>query len=155
MIRFITVLSLITFFACSSSKTVEHIPRRVAIDFSSNKRNDKIDALNKGDTLILSFPIPHGGDLGITDPSGTFYFLVYAASDQQSPSLIDWNQFKQTKQLKIITDETKAKPWIDSIKTNQLIFTKSGVYEIQLSENLETDDGTAIEAKNVYYKDHY
>jgi hypothetical protein len=45
-------------------------------------------------------------------------------------------------QFKIITDKTKSAPWVDSIRTTEIIFSKPGLYEIQLSENLETDDGS-------------
>jgi hypothetical protein len=66
---------------------------------------------------------------------------------------VDWHAFANMDHLEIITDKTKVNPWDARIKGNQLVFTKTGTYEIRLSENLETDDGTPVEIEDVYYID--
>jgi hypothetical protein len=109
------------------------------------------DTLYSGDTLKIKFKTPHAKDLAITDPDGNFFFVVYAYNDPTKPSLVDWNGFENMDQLEIITNKTKVNPWNASSKENQLIFTKTGPYEINLSENLETDDGTPVEIEKVYY----
>lgn len=113
------------------------------------------DTLYKGDTLKINFKVPHFKDLAISTPKNKFYFVVYAESENKQPSLVDWNDFAYHKTIQIITDKTKANPWEASIKTNQIIFKETGTYKVKLSENLETDDGTPIEVRNVYYIDKY
>jgi hypothetical protein len=110
------------------------------------------DTLYKGDTLKLEFKTPHPKDLAIMTPDGSFFFLVYAHDNKGgTKSLMDWNTFDNIDQLYIITDKTKADPWDARINENQIIFTKTGSYEIRMSENLETDDGTPMETKTIYY----
>jgi hypothetical protein len=109
------------------------------------------DTLFKGDTLTIKFKTPHSRDLGIITPDNKFFFLVYGFNDPKKPSLVDWNEFADIDTLQIITDKTKANPWNASVTENQIIFTKTGSYEILLSENLETDDGTPFEIDTVYY----
>ena len=111
------------------------------------------DTLYKGDTLKINFKVPHFKDLAISTPKDKFYFVVYAQPEKDKPSLVDWNDFAYLKTIQIITDKTKANPWDASYNTNQIIFKETGTYQIKLSENLETDDGTPIEVKNVYYID--
>ena len=111
------------------------------------------DTLYKGDTLTINFKVPHYKDLAIRTPKDTLFFVVYSNSDNGQPSLVDWDKFANQKALQIITNKTKANAWYASIKTNQLIFKETGNYQINLSENLETDDGTPVEIKNVYYID--
>jgi hypothetical protein len=109
------------------------------------------DTLYKGDTLRINFKVPHYKDLGIITPSENFFFVVYAYTEKDEPSLVDWNEFENQRNIEIITDKTKANPWNAQIKENKIIFRETGVYKIQLSENLETDDGTPIEVRSVYY----
>jgi hypothetical protein len=111
------------------------------------------DTLFKGDTLSIKFKTPHFKDLAIATPDDKFFFVVSANNDPAQPSLVDWDTFAHLANLEIITDRTKANPWDARIKENQLIFTKTGRYEIRLSENLETDDGTPVEIATVYYFD--
>jgi hypothetical protein len=154
MKRVILILGSFSFLACNSNKLITNKPKSVSLYFSPTNEGAGIGTLSKGDTLSLKFQRPHGGDLAIRDPDSKLFFLVYAFSNAEKPSLVDWNKFKQMTEIKIITDKTKAAPWVDSIKTNQLIFSKPGLYEVQLSENLETDDGTPVEYRSVFYKDH-
>ncbi len=109
------------------------------------------DTLFLGDTLKIKFKIPHPRDLAIRNPENKFFFLVYEGSDSLMPPLVDWEKFEHVGHLEIITNKTKAKPWDARINENQIIFTKSGKYEILLSDNLETDDGTPVEYQTVYY----
>ncbi len=113
------------------------------------------DTLYKGDTLTIHFKVPHYKDLAITKPNGDFMFLVFSAPEQNHPSLVNWDDFENARTIKIITDKTKANPFNFNIKSNQLIFTETGLYNVKLSENLETDDGTPVEIRSVYYINKY
>ena len=65
--------------------------------------------------------------------------------------LMDPDKFMKVGQLELITDKTKARPWVYGRDKNELIFTRSGWYSVRLSENLQTDDGTPVYQCRVYY----
>ena len=129
------------------------MPMQIVTDSNEMQIISATDTLYFGDTLTINFKVPHFKDLAITTPSDKFYFLIYFHSDADQSSIVDWDEFANHKTLAIITNETKANPWDARIKSNQLIFTETGVYEIRLSENLETDDGTPVEIRKVFYFD--
>jgi len=112
------------------------------------------DTLYKGDTLRIKFKTPHPRDFAITTPDDKFFFVVYGGNDTTMPSLVDWTEFENMDFLEIITNQTTANPWDVRESKNKLIFTTTGQYEIRLSENLETDDGTPVEIERVYYNDN-
>lgn len=109
------------------------------------------DTLYLGDTLKVKFKTPHPKDFAIRTPDNRFFFLVYALSDPEMPSLYDWNEFANMNTIEIITDKTKANPWDASASENCLIFAVTGTYKILLSDKLETDDGTLVETVTVYF----
>ncbi|MBW8050362.1 MAG: hypothetical protein FVQ77_08510 [Cytophagales bacterium] len=111
------------------------------------------DTLYKSDTLKIKFKTPHSRDFAITTPDDKFFFVVYWGNDTTNPSLVDWTEFENLDYLEIITDQTTANPWDAREPKNKLIFNITGQYEILLSENLETDDGTPVEVERVYYYD--
>jgi hypothetical protein len=109
------------------------------------------DTLYLGDTLKMEFKTPHPKDFAITTPDKKFFFVIYAFNDTTKPSLYDWNEFANMRSIEIATDKTKANNWDARVTENQIIFNRTGVYEIRLSENLETDDGTPVETIKIYY----
>lgn len=110
--------------------------------------------LFRGDTLSLEMATPHGGDLAVRAPDGTDFFVVYIPNDDGPGSgpLMDQKEFVKLGQLRLITDKTKARPWVYGREKNELIFTKTGWYQVRLSENLQTDDGTPVFTCRVYYQ---
>ena len=109
------------------------------------------DTLYLGDTLRITFKTPHPKDFAIMTPDDKFFFVVYAYSDARKPSLYDWNAFANMRSIEMIPDQAKANHWNAGVTENKIIFDKTGTYEIRLSENLETDDGTPVEIVSVYY----
>ena len=105
------------------------------------------DTLYKGDSLKIKFKMPHSGDFAIATPDSIFFFLSI------DTSFIKYDKFLKTENLEIITNKTKAIPYVYNATEKILIFNKTGKYEISLSENLDTDDGTPVEIENVYYFD--
>ena len=119
--------------------------------------NEKITCsprkLYRGDTLVITMSIPHGGDLAIMGPDRSFSFIVYYQPDKNSKQqpLIRREKFETMAQLKLATDQIREMMWAEDEKPNRLIFTKTGWYEVWLSANLETDDGTPVAKCRVYY----
>ena len=97
------------------------------------------DTLYEGDTLRLRMSTPHGGQLAIIDPDGTYFFVVYYRPMPEEPSLMPTDEFATRDSLLIATAETKAAPWVSGREQNELIFTVSGRYTALLAHNLETD----------------
>ncbi|MFH0802822.1 MAG: hypothetical protein V2A78_10625 [bacterium] len=110
--------------------------------------------LYQGDMLTLKMETLHGGYLGICTPDGKFFFVVCPHPGDGRNSLVPSEEFTNMSELKIITNVTKAALW-EYGHGMELIFTKSGNYEILLSDNLETDDGTPVYKCNVKYIDRH
>lgn len=96
---------------------------------------------------------PHGGDLAVRAPDGTDFFVIYSPNEVGTGTrpLMDPERFMRLGQLKLVTDEIKARPWEYGREKTELIFTKTGWYEVRLSDNLMTDDGTPLYTCRVYY----
>ncbi len=109
--------------------------------------------LFRGDTLTLEMATPHGGDLAVRTPDGTDFLVVYEPHDEGPAArpLMDAEEFMRLRQLNLITDKTKARPWEYGREKNELIFTRTGWYAVRLSENLLSDDGTPVYQCRVYY----
>ena len=108
--------------------------------------------LYRGETLVLNMTVPHGGDLAIVGPKKSFSFLVFEPSEnsRQQP-LINREKFETMAQLRLATDKVREMMWAADERPNRLIFTRTGWYEVWLSANLETDDGTPVAKCRVYY----
>jgi len=159
-------LLLLIIFSCSEKGTIEKvsidetqidttetgIPEPQFITDPTEKAILSIqDTLFLGDTLKIQFKTPHTKDLAIVDPDDNFFFVVYSQNDTLMPSLADWDKFETMNEISIVTDKTKVNPWNAKFHSNQIVFTKTGKYEVLLSENLETDNGTPVEKEIVYY----
>lgn len=110
--------------------------------------------LFRGDTLTLNMSVPHGRQMAIIQPGGTFFFVVYAPQGKPTAarSLMDMKEFRNRRQLTLATETAKATPYeYGRDDRNELIFTKTGWYEVRVSENLQTDDGTPVAKCRVHY----
>ena len=94
---------------------------------------------------------PHGGDLSVTDPAGTFFFLV-RGGQSQTPSLAVPGDFAEVESVELDVEGAMATPYVYGDSTSALLFEQAGVYRFRLSENLETDDGTPNGECSVAYQ---
>lgn len=108
------------------------------------------DTLWLGDTLTIRFRVPHPTDLAVFDPDDKFFFVVYDGVMEGGPPLVPPGQFARMDRLQLLPGVT-ANIWTAGVKEPQPIFTRAGTYELRLSEELETDDGTPVETETVYY----
>ena len=94
-----------------------------------------------GDTLHLRFQSPHPQYLGVIDPEGSFFYLVYPASEATEglKPLLDSRKFIHLDHLDIPIANLKADPYKYGVMENQPVFNKSGTYTFILGENLHTD----------------
>jgi hypothetical protein len=109
--------------------------------------------LLRGDTLTLDMATPHGGELAVRAPDGTDFFVIFRPHviGPAARPLMDPERFMKFGQLRLVTDGIKARPWEYGRKENEFIFTKTGWYEVRLSENLMSDDESPLHTCKVYY----
>lgn len=117
------------------------------------KMQAKTTTLYKNETLELQFAAPNAPYLGVVDPSGHFFYVVFpseAAIGQLKP-LIDSERFAPLHTLKINTRTLTADPYTHGIYRNQRVFTQTGAYTFILGENLHVDDPGLLDKVRVYY----
>jgi len=109
--------------------------------------------LYKNETLQLHFSLPHPQFLGVIDPDGHFFYVVFPAENSvgQLKPFVSSERFESLKTLKIATSTFKADPYIYGVLENQPVFTKSGTYRFLLGDNLHVDDESTIKVLKVKY----
>lgn len=157
---FLTLFLIIFLVGVKSSAKDEQplssIPKPGSLNINLNEKiTCSPRKLYRGDTLIITVSVPHGGDLAIIGPDGRFSFIVYYQPDKNSKQqpLINRERFQSMAELKLATDQIREMMWAADEKPNRLIFARTGWYEVRLSANLETDDGTPVAKCRIYYVD--
>ena len=112
------------------------------------------DPVYKGETLDLHFTVPNAPYLGVIDPDGKFFYLVFPAADAvgKLQPLVDSETFAKLSILRISTATLKADPYTYGVYENQAVFTKSGTYRFICGENLHVDDEDEIQVVQIRYK---
>lgn len=148
-------LALLAGFALFTASLTSAQSRKPKISTSSRmvKLKCSPQKLFKGETLSLDMTTPHGGDLAVRAPDGTDFLVVFEPHDEgpNAQPLMEAEKFMKLGQLKLVTDQTKARPWEYGRDKNELIFTRTGWYQVRLSENLLSDDGTPLYSCRVHY----
>ena len=130
------------------SVAINHAPVQKSPEMWAKKTT-----LYKGETLELQFAAPNAPFLGVVDPAGHFFYVVFpadAAVGKLKP-LVDSEQFTDLVSLKINTRTFKADPYTYGVYQNQRVFTQSGTYTFILGENLHVDDPEFIDKVSVRY----
>lgn len=106
-----------------------------------------------GETILLRFKTPHPQFLGVIDPDGHFFYLVFPLAQcvGKLTPLVDSQAFIGLDRLEISTSGLKADPYRYGVEENQPVFTKSGTYAFLMGENLHADDPTEMDRVKVKY----
>jgi hypothetical protein len=109
--------------------------------------------LYKGESFDLHFDLPHAQYLGVVDPDGKFFYVVFPAANAvgKLTPLVTSEKFISLKTLKINTQTFKADPYIYGVMENQPVFNKSGNYRVVLGEDLHTDDESSLTIIHIQY----
>lgn len=159
-IQALTFLTATGWMLSHSSDPVSLSPTRepsVALRHVSAAKPSKIWAsdsiLYHGDTLELHFTTPNAPFLGVIDPMGHFFYLVFPGDDavENLKPLVESKQFVAMQTLKIDTQSLLADPYTYGVYTNQPVFTTSGKYTFILGEDLHVDDPGLIDKVSVRY----
>lgn len=107
----------------------------------------------KGETIELFFQGGNPPFLGIIDPTGHFFYIVFPAEDALGnlKPFVDSKHFTALQALRINTCSFEADPYVYEIYNNQPVFTKSGNYTFVMGENLHVDDFGLLENVVVRY----
>jgi hypothetical protein len=104
--------------------------------------------ISKGEGFDLHFKTPHPGYLGVLNPKGQFFYLVFPKSEGPVllQPLVDSDAFAQMRALHINTATLSGDPYTYGVYENQKVFTQSGTYRFVLGENLHVDqeDGLCV-----------
>lgn len=109
--------------------------------------------LFKGEDLTLHFKTPHPQYLGVIDPDGHFFYVVFPKENSAGKlkPLLDSKLFETMKTLTISTEKFSADPYTYGVLENKPVFTKSGTYRFLLGDNLHVDDENALTILKVNY----
>lgn len=110
--------------------------------------------LYKGESLSLYFDMPHAQYLGVIDPDGHFFYIVFpaeAGSGKLKP-LVNSERFVTLNTLSINTATFKADPYTYGVLANKKVFTKSGTYRFLLGDNLHVDDERFLTVLKINYR---
>ncbi len=138
-----------------STTPISATPEVPMVTVSAPKIWAQTAPVHKGEKFDLSFETPHAAYLGVIDPSGKFFYVIFPAQDAQGKlkPLMDGQQFINQQSITINTATLTADPYTYGVIENQPVFTKSGTYRFILGETLHTDDENLVSIVRVVYKD--
>ena len=139
--------------AAASQTDVPSVALSPVAEQKASKMWANSNTLYKGETFELHFASPNAPYLGVIDPSGHFFYVVFpreTAIGKLKP-LVDSQRFTALRTLKINTRTFTADPYVYGVYRNQPVFTQTGTYTFILGENLHIDDPEFIEKATVRY----
>lgn len=125
-----------------------------AVEPAQKKMWAKTDLLYKGESLLLHFETPHAPYLGVIDPDGHFFYVVYPAENSMGKlrPLVPGARFAAMNTLRINAATLKADPYTWGFLENKRVFTKSGTYRFLLGDDLHTDDEDFVTVLKIRYR---
>ena len=110
--------------------------------------------LYKSETLVLQFNPPNPPFLGVIDPGGHFFYLVFPheLTEETLMPFIESNCFLNLKSMEINTETIQADPYTYGVYVNQPVFIKSGSYTFIMGDNLHIDNPVFLKNVAVVYK---
>lgn len=137
----------------SEPKTTSPASMTLPAPEKTPKMRASTSTLYKNESFDLRFAAPNAPYLGVVDPEGHFFYLVFPTetSEGQLTPLVDSKTFASARTLTIHTGTLKADPYIYGVYENQRVFTRSGTYTFILGANLHVDDPSLVEKVTVKY----
>ncbi len=143
---------------CFQQETAQNEVSSVVINIPAEPKTAKIWVENttdfyEGETIDLHFAGANPPYLGIVDPEGHFFYLVFPGENAMGEltPLVESKHFAALKNLKINTRSLRADPYIYGVETKQAVFTKTGNYTFIMGENLHIDEPDFLENVAVRY----
>jgi hypothetical protein len=126
----------------NTKKTIFAPIDNIFINLDSQKIWTYNSTLYSNEPLILRFTPPNAPFLGIIDPDGHFFYLVFPAEDAigDLTPLIGSECLEYLCTLEINTTTLLADPYTYGVYTKQPVFTQSGAYTFIMGKNLHVDN---------------
>ena len=133
--------------------TISSASTEALVSDKAPKMWTKTATLYKNETFELRFAAPNAPYLGVIDPTGHFFYVVFPkeAAEGQLKPLVDSKRFVTMTSLSINTGTLQADPYIYGVYENQPVFTQSGTYTFILGANLHVDDPALVHKVTVKY----
>ena len=138
-----------TSYSTPIDRVVDTLPTANAAKISVNRT-----IFYEGDTIVLHFSVPNDPYLGVIDPDGHFFYIVFP-NDGSTGNLkpyVDSQRFVTMKTMDIRTASFEADPYIYEVDKNRPVFTKSGDYTFIMGQNLHVDDPKLLHNVSIHYK---
>ncbi len=108
----------------------------------------------QGEMVRLELEAPNPAFLGVIDPDGKFFYVVY--DEKEAPAglqpFVNSDDFVYMRQMHINTGKFKADPYTYGVEENQPVFTKSGMYTFIMGDNLHVDDPGLVFKTTITYR---
>ena len=146
------LFSGLTFIPKSSPQTFEASAPNARVE-TPQLWLDKSEC-SRGETFELHFAQPHATTLGVIDPDGKFFYLVFPAACTLGnlKPLVSSEDFEALSSLTINPATLLADPYTYGVLENKPVFTKSGVYKFILGDNLHVHDETELSTVALRYR---
>jgi hypothetical protein len=134
-------------------KTVQSVQEKTPSEKKQPGMWASTSAVYLGETFTLNFKTPHAQYLGVTDPAGHFFYVIFPkayASEGLQP-LISGEDFIGRKQIVFDPQTLRADPYTYGVTENQKVFTRNGNYTFVLGENLHVDDPALVQKITIQY----
>jgi hypothetical protein len=99
--------------------------------------------LRSSDVLTMRMAAPHGATMMAIAPDSTQFIVVFHGEGQpdraQRKSFAPPETFANTPEINLDPKLVTAGAWVSGRDTNELLFTKRGVYRLIVGSDLETD----------------
>jgi hypothetical protein len=119
--------------------------------------------LYRGDTLAVTFDSPHHDeDLAVLNEDNRMVLISFKRQpEDKTDPVIPQGEFGKMKQVRLATADARGsvmEPWVQGkdaavLKQPQLIFTKTGNYEVIVGHNLKSPN-SEIDVCYLYYFDY-
>ena len=90
--------------------------------------------------LKLTMRVPHGGYLGVREPSGDLFLVIYPLPEPGRPSLMPSEEFRLRQTLELPVSTLHGARWVVGHDKLERVFAQRGRYTMLLSESLESED---------------
>jgi len=105
------------------------------------KFDDSISSIELTKPFTLTLADNHPTELAIASPDNQWFYLQ---GKDIKKTYMQADEFKHAKSLTIDPKSLKAIQWVEGKSIVSPVFTAPGIYEIYLSDNLETEPDNAL-----------
>lgn len=111
------------------------------------------EKIKASDILNIDMSVPHGKEMGIKTPDGSYFFIFYTRRGIEFKSEpINTNEiFSSISGLKIKPSQFLGRRWHANADSYERVFKKKGVYKISVAKVLESDIPEGLEQCQVEY----